>query len=70
MLTGKKNDLSLSLSKADRERLEAELAYHEEAAARLEYQGNKKTYHHEAAERIRALLSQGKQDEVNDELDK
>lgn len=70
-MTGKKNDLSVStsspLTKAQREALEAELAEHEAAAGRLEMQGNKKTYHHEAAARIRAELEQN---EVNDELDK
>jgi len=65
-LTGKKSDSLPSLSKADRERLTAELAYHEEAAARLESQGNTKTYHHEAATRIRAALAQSEQDEVKD----
>ena len=56
-MTGKKSGLSPSLSSDDRAVLEAELAYHEEAAARLGAQGNTDTWHHERAAAIRAALN-------------
>lgn len=63
MLTGKRNVTPTSLSKAERDALVAELAYHEESAAALERQGNTGTYHHERAAAIRAALNLS--DEVN-----
>lgn len=58
------------LTKVERARLEAELAYHDESAAALERNGNTKTYHHERAAAIRAALADAELSEVNDgELD-
>lgn len=55
-MTGKKND-SPPLTKTQREALMTELAHHEEAALRLEVEGNLNTYHHQAAARIREELN-------------
>lgn len=64
-MTGKKSDSTTRLSKAERERLAAELAYHDESAAAIESRtGQKDTYHHETAARLRAEL---KQAEVEDD---
>lgn len=65
-MTGKKNDSSPSLNKERIIYLTAELAYHEEAAERLEQQGNVNTYHHQRAAQIRVELNLV---EVKDELD-
>ena len=56
-MTGKKSDLSPSPSEA----VLAELAYHDEAAARLEAAGNVDTYHHRRAAEIRAALGMATQ---------
>lgn len=57
-MTGKKNDSTTPLSKAARERLQAELAYHREAAASLEARaGQTGTYHHQRAAEIEAELA-------------
>lgn len=53
-MTGKKSDSSTVPNRAA---LEAELAWHEEAAARLEMQGNTDTYHHQRAAQLRAELN-------------
>lgn len=52
-MTGKKNDSSTP----NRAALEAELAFHEEAAARLELLGNLDTYHHRRAAQLRVELN-------------
>jgi len=68
-VTGKKNDSTNpqsdeaqpapALSKAARERLAVELAYHDEAAAAIEGRtGQRDTYHHERGAAIRAQLSE------------
>ena len=54
-MTGKKSDSSPLPSSRVAE-LAAELAWHEEAAERLEQQGNEDTYHHQRAAQIRAEL--------------
>jgi len=47
--------------------LEAELAFHEEAAARLELLGNLDTYHHQRAAQLRVELNivEGKNDKLD-----
>lgn len=55
-MTGKKSVSSLTLNKEAVAYLTAELAFHEEAAERLEQQGNTNTYHHQRAAQIRAEL--------------
>lgn len=62
-MTGKKNDSSPPLSRSDREKLTAELAYHTEAAARLETAGNFDTYHHTRADELRAILNISEDDD-------
>lgn len=68
-MTGKKSDSSTAPRVRGapdvREALVRELAYHEEAAARLGEQGNVDTYHHRRAEELRAELKL----EVRNELD-
>jgi len=43
--------------------LTAELAYHTEAAARLETAGNFDTYHHTRADELRAILNISEDDD-------
>lgn len=68
-MTGKKSESLAPLSKARRDALTAELAYHEGAVERLEQQGQTKTYHHEAAARIRATLAEHEHEVNDDKLD-
>lgn len=53
-MTGKKSDSSTAPNRAA---LEAELAYHEDAARSLEKQGNLDTYHHQRAAQLRVELN-------------
>ena len=63
-MTGKKNDSSTPPNRAA---LEAELAFHDEAAARLELLGNLDTYHHQRAAQLRVELNIV--EDKNDKLD-
>lgn len=56
-MTGKRNDTSTSRSDIATAALEAELAYHEDAARNLELSGNTDTYHHQRAAQLRVELN-------------